>query len=337
VPTNVTPAYKKAEAAYRRARDPGERLELLREMLRTIPKHKGTEHLQADIKSKIKELTEDLAGPKKGGARSGPPTTIRPEGAAQVALLGPPNTGKSTLHAALTGSHAETGPFPFTTQFPQPGMLPFEDVRIQLVDLPPISPEHPIAWIGNSLSTADGALLVVDLAHAGCVEEVVRLHEILGERRVILSATWPADEVDTHEDEDPFVVTIPTLLVANKTDATGDVEEDLAVFRELTGYDYPVLIVSASTGEGLDQIGAHLFRALGIVRVYTKLPGQHADLGEPFTVRHGQTVHDVAALVHRDMAEGLRFARLWGPNRFDGQQVGKDHPVEDRDILELHV
>jgi hypothetical protein len=216
-------------------------------------------------------------------------------------------------------------------------MLPHEDIRIQVVDLPPVSPEHPIPWIGNTLSTAEGALLVVDLAHAGCVEEVVLLHEILAGRRITLVARWPADEAAEVEDEDPFVVTIPTLLVANKTDLTAGVEEDLAAFRDLTGWDYPVLTVSATTGEGLDRIGPWLFRALRIVRVYTKLPGRHADHGEPFTVRHGQTVHDVAELVHRDIAESLRFARLWGPTRFDGQQVGKDHPVADGDIIELHV
>ena len=84
MPTNVTPEYKKAEEAYRAAREPKDRLACLKEMLRTIPKHKGTEHLQADIKTRIKELTEELAGPKKGGARTGPAHTVRPEGAAQV-------------------------------------------------------------------------------------------------------------------------------------------------------------------------------------------------------------------------------------------------------------
>jgi hypothetical protein len=133
MPANLTPEYKAAEAAYRRARDPKERLECLREMLRTIPKHKGTDHLQADIKHRIKELTEELAGPKKGGTRGGPVTVIRPEGAAQVALIGPPNAGKSALHARLTGSNAPSAPYPFTTQFPQPGMLPYEDIYFQLI------------------------------------------------------------------------------------------------------------------------------------------------------------------------------------------------------------
>ena len=179
MPANLSPEYKAAEANFRKARDPRERLECLREMLRTIPKHKGTDHLQADIKSRIKQLSEELAGPKKGGARGGPATVIHPEGAAQIALLGPPNSGKSSLHTKLTRSHAQTGPYPFTTQFPLPGMLPYEDIHFQLIDLPPVSPEHGAPWIANTLQPADACLLVVDLSDPACVDQIMALKEIL--------------------------------------------------------------------------------------------------------------------------------------------------------------
>ena len=221
MPANLTPAYKSAEAAYKRARDPKERLELLRDMLRLIPKHKGTDHLQADIKSKMKELTEALSGPKKGGARGGPPTSFRPEGAGQVVLIGPPNTGKSTLHVQLTGSHSETGPYPFTTQFPQPGMMPHLDIAFQLLDLPPISAQHPIPWIGNTLQAADGCLLVVDLGHPECIEETLAVHEILRERKVELTERWPSDGGTIGDPDDPFTLFLPTILVATKADRNG--------------------------------------------------------------------------------------------------------------------
>src|SRR5438477_9460815 len=143
MPANLSPEYKAADAAFRKAREPRERLELLREMLRTIPKHKGTERLQADIKARIKDLSEELeGGARKGGGHGGPALVVRPEGAAQVALLGPPNAGKSALHARLTASGARVAAYPFTTQHPEPGMMPHEDVHFQLVDLPAISPEH---------------------------------------------------------------------------------------------------------------------------------------------------------------------------------------------------
>ncbi len=334
MPANLTPEYKKAEAAYKRARDPQERLDLLGEMHRAIPKHKGTEHLRAEIKTTIKELKEELAAPSKAGAHTGPATYIHPEGAAQVALLGPPNTGKSPLHAALTGSHTHVGAYPFTTQYPEPGMLTINEARLQLVDLPPISSQHPIPWIGNTLQSADGSLLVMDLTQPECVEALIELRRILDERRVTLIGSWDADRT---AGDDPFAIRLPTLLIVNKSDLIDDVEGELEVCRELADIHLPSLAVSATTGEGLDDIGPWLFRNLEIVRVYTKVPGKDADMKRPYTVRHGATVGDVALLVHRDLAASFHHARIWGSDAYDGQQVGKDHVVEDGDVLEIHA
>jgi ribosome-interacting GTPase 1 len=340
MPANLSPDYKAAEAAFRKARDPEERLGCLKEMLRTIPKHKGTEHLQGDIKARIKQLTEELAAPKKGGARGGPATVIRAEGAAQIALLGAPNAGKSALHSRLTGSHAEVGPYPFSTHYPMPGMLAHEDINFQLLDLPPISPDHPVPWIANTLQPADAALLVVDLCEAACVEQVLGVHELLAARRVRLLASWDRADAPGADDEDydPFAVHLPTLMLIAKADLLADVDAELAVFRELANLDYPALACSVQTGEGLDRLGPWLFEHLGVVRVYTKAPGRPADMGQPFTVRRGDTVHDVALHIHKDIAQGLKYARLWGQSgQFSGQQVGREHHVADGDVLEIHV
>lgn len=359
MPINPSPEYKDAEAAYRRARDSTERLRCLKEMLRTIPKHKGTERVQADLKTRIKSLTEELTGPRKGGARTGPLQAVRPEGAAQVALVGPPNSGKSSLLARLTGAHSEAAPYPFTTKAPVPGMLPYEDVHLQLVDLPPISADFLEPWYANALQTADAAMLVVDLADPECVDHVPAIRRLLDERRVTLTERWPADpapagetaprprpgtDVDAgaepgdaeEEMEDPFRLLLPTVLVANKSDLDPDPEE-VEVLEELTGVKYPALSVSAETGAGLEDIAPMLFRGLEIVRVYTKAPGREPDRDRPYTLRRGATVLDVARLVHRDLAESLKFARMWGSGAFDGQQVGGEHVVADRDVVELHV
>jgi ribosome-interacting GTPase 1 len=354
MPTNVTPEYRQAEAEYKKAREPQERLRCLREMLRTIPKHKGTEHLQADIKTRIKQLSEDLAGPKKGGARTGPPQVIRAEGAAQVSLIGPPNAGKSSLLARLTGAHTEIGPYPFTTRFPIPGMLPFEDIHFQLVDLPPVSADYMEGWYVNALQPSDAALLVVDLSDPECLDDIPAIRKRLDERRVTLAERWPhpptgagpggngdgdgeppPDPADP-EDVDPFRIYLPTLLVANKSDLDPDPEE-VQVLEELLGVRYPAIAVSAKTGQGLDALGPLLFHGLGVVRVYTKIPGKPPDTARPYTVRLGETVLDVARLVHRDLAQSLKFARVWGSGQFDGQQVGTDHPVADGDVVELHT
>jgi ribosome-interacting GTPase 1 len=339
MPANVTPDYKAAEAAFRRARDPEEKLECLREMHRTIPKHKGTEHIRADIKTRIKELTESLSAPRKGAARSGPATVIRPEGAAQVALLGPPNSGKSALHSRLTGSHSPSEPYPFATQYPQPGMMAVDDVHLQLIDLPSLAPEHPIPWIGNALQPADCCLLVVDLAHPGTIDRITSLHELLAERRIHLVDRWPkqGDVTLGVIDPDLFSAYLPTVLVVNKIDLEPGYRDDVQVFEELTGYTYPFLGVSAETGDGLEELGRWLIDRLDVVRVYTKVPGREADMTRPFTVRRGQTVQDVAQLVHKDVARTLRYARVWGAASFAGQQVGPDHKVVDGDVLELHT
>jgi len=179
MPANLSPEYKAAEAAYRKAREPRERLEYLREMLRTIPKHKGTERLQADIKARIKELGDEIDVGRRGGGHGGPALVVHPEGAAQVALIGPPNAGKSLLHARLTASGAQDAPYPFTTQFPLPGMMPYEDIRFQLVDLPAVAAEHPVPWLQATLQSADAALLVVDLGEPACVDQLADVHATL--------------------------------------------------------------------------------------------------------------------------------------------------------------
>ena len=376
MPTNVSPEYKKAQGQYRKAREPAERLKHLREMLSTIPKHKGTEALQADIKTKIKEMTEELAGPRKGAARTGPVQVIKPEGAAQIALIGPPNAGKSSLHRVLTGSRAEVGAYPFTTQAPLPGMLMHQDVPLQLIDLPAISAEFMEPWLPNALQPAHAALLVLDLHEPGCAEHLLAIRERLDQRRITLSEDWrgrlpaglvpddwppagsPADEpsaadgdepcaggagptgpIDGEDDapiDDPFRITLPTLLVVTKADL-GFVPDEVDVLLELTGARFPVLAVSAEKGHGLVRLGALLIRGLQIVRVYTKIPGKPADHQQPYTLFAGDTVEDLARLIHRDLAASLQHARVWGSAKFDGQQVGRDFVLADGDIVEIHA
>lgn len=383
MPTNVSPEYKKAQEQYRKARDPADRLKFLREMLSTIPKHKGTEALQADIKTKIKELTEELVGPRKGAARTGPVQVVKPEGAAQIALVGPPNAGKSSLHRALTGSRAEVGAYPFTTQTLLPGMFLHEDVPFQLIDLPPIASDFMEPWLPNALQPAHAALLVLDLHEPDCAESLVGIRERLDEKRITLTDTWPgrlpaglvpadwpqtaapadiaaaepaqigeqrpsdavapvgdADSASARDDDepldDPFRIILPTLLVLTKADLGFDPEE-VAVLLELTGARFPALPISTETSQNLARLGALLLDGLRIVRVYIKIPGKPPDHDRPYTLFAGDTVEDLARLIHRDLADSLRHARIWGSGKFDGQQVGRDHRLADGDIVEIHA
>jgi len=278
--------------------------------------------------------------------------TVRPEGAAQVALIGPPNSGKSSLHARLTGSHAEIGAYPNTTHAPLPGMLPHEDVHIQLVDLPPISTDYMESWMPNALQQAHGALLVVNLTAPGCVENVEAIHRRLEEKRISLIPDWPGHldpgpmgegtdpggdpppRPDSGED-DPFRIHLPTMVVATWAD-TQSLTEEIDALEELVGVRYPAIEVSNESGAGLDRIGPLLFDGLEVVRVYTKIPGHPPDADKPYTFFQGATVHDVARVVHREIAESIKFARVWGSAKFEGQQVGRDYVVADGDVVELH-
>ena len=220
----------------------------------------------------------------------------------------------------------------------QAGMMAHEDVNLELVDLPAVSDEHPVPWLATTLQTADGCLLVVDLAESSCVEQIQALHAILRQKRVTLIDDWSGTATGgDHGDEDPFALCLPALMLVNKCDLITDVDAELQVFRELTGLRYPAIAVSASTGHGLGEVGPWLFDHLGIVRIYTKTPGRPAEKERPFTLRRGQKVEDVARLVHKDLAHTLKYARVWGKSGFGGQQVGRDHPVSDGDVVELHT
>jgi ribosome-interacting GTPase 1 len=207
------------------------------------------------------------------------------------------------------------------------------------VDLPPLSLQHPISWIGSALQSADACLLVVDISDPEAVQQVEDLRSMLHERRVGLTRHWPADARPVvrpdADEEDPFTLTLPVLLVANKADLDPDSRDDVAALEELLGVRYPAMVVSAETAAGLDRLGPWLFDRLGIVRVYTKAPGKPPDNARPFTLRRGQTVADVARLVHRDLVESIKYARLWNGSH-DGQHVGRDHAVQDKDVIELH-
>jgi hypothetical protein len=218
-------------------------------------------------------------------------------------------------------------------------MLPCEDIHFQLVDLPPVSGDFMEPWLVNSLQPADGVLLVIDVSDPDCLEHIPVILDRLREKKVFLTPAWPHLESTRagkpDETGDPFRLDLPTVLIANKSDLDPDPDE-VKILEELLGLRFPALTMSAETGDGVDALGPFLFRALEIVRVYTKTPGKPADKEKPFTVRLGGTIADVARLVHKDIARNLKFARIWGTGVFDGQQVGPDHVVADGDLVELH-
>jgi small GTP-binding protein len=332
MPANLTPQYHKAEEEYKRATQPREKLEKLREMFRLLPKHKGTEKIQAELKRKISQLMDDLesGGGKPGTGKGKAVHKIPHEGAGRVVLVGAPNAGKSALLAALTAAKPEIAPYPFTTRIPIPGMMATRGVKIQLIDTPAISRDVMEPWLPGLVRQADVVLLVASLADDDLIDGVEVTLERLAASKVHLVAQPPVD------DEDETTHYLPTLLAATQCDAP-DAEDRLALLKEWLSERLPILVVSATRGDGLELLKETIYNALGIIRVYTKTPGKPVDMTDPFTLPIGGTVHDLAERIHRDLANSLKYAKVWGTGVFDGQTVKRDHQLHDCDIVELHT
>lgn len=327
MPANLTPEYRRAEAAFRAAKTNEEKIAALEEMLRVIPKHKGTDALQGDLKARLAKLRRE---PARKGPKAGPTHVVPRSGAGQVALVGPPNVGKSALVAALTQATPTVADYPYTTREPIPGMMAFEDVSFQLLDLPPVSTQHVEPWVFDLVRAADMVWIVVDGADA--LEAFDEVRALLLARRIGLQ---PAGRSPLERDPDAFTEK-PAMVVATGVDRPG-VAASVAVFDELEERRWPVLAVSTTTAAGLDGLRQATFDAFGIIRVYTKEPGKAADKSAPFTLPRGSTVGNLASRIHKELVAQMKFARLWGPSAFDGQAVHGDHVLAEGDIVEIHT
>ncbi len=330
MPANLTQQYLKAEESYRRATTPDEELKCLQTMLQEIPKHKGTDHLQASLKTKISKLKKEITSEKKSGKKPGG-FRIPRQGAGTAILLGGPNSGKSQFLACMTRATPEVAVYPFTTHQPLPGMMAWEDVMVQLIDTPPITADFIEAYIYGLIRGADLALLMLDLGSDEGIEQCVEVLDRLNDTKTRLGKTSCLDESDVG------LSYTQTLLVANKIDLPGATER-LELFHEICDTDFDELRISATVGTGLEELRDAIYRRLDVVRVYTKLPtAKEADMERPFTVRRGDTLFELAPQVHKDFAEGLKFARVWGSTVHDATVVKGDYILHDRDIVELHL
>jgi hypothetical protein len=324
MPTNVTPEYKKAEEAYREAKTLDEKIERLQEMISLLPKHKGTDHLYADLKRRLSKLKQEFesAGGRRGGGQA---LDFTREGAAQIVLIGPPNSGKSSILRGVTNAHPEVADYPFTTQKPLPGMVPYQDIQIQLVDTPAVTEDYMHMHLLGLVRSADAVLMVTDLSSDSLLDDVEMMIDAFRERHVEFVKDPNPDERDEEL----------CRIIANKRD-TKDALPRLNLLQEMIGDRLDILPLSCHDEQDTAALPGMLFAWLGIVRVYSKIPGEKADLDHPFTVFQGGTVEDICFLVHKDFVQNLKFARLW--RKSDKPiTVSRHEPVEDGDILELHL
>jgi uncharacterized protein len=329
VPANLPPEYHRIEAELRTARTPEEKIEIYERLIAVIPHHKGTDKLIAMYRQKIAKAREE-GERRQATAKHAPTYKVERSGAGQVVLAGPPNAGKSSLVKALTGADLEIADYPFTTRAPAPYMMPFENIKIQLLDTPPVTGELMETWFPEMVKMADAVLLVADLTDPDAPSVLDGIVGRLLERKVELVRA----DADIPPPYFPFRKR--AVLAANKI----DVEGAARVFDEiglLTDGPYERLAVSAASGRGLEVLRRAVFGLLHVVRVYSKIPGKKAEKDSPFALRVGSTVMDMAKAVHKDFSEKLQYARVWNASGLDGLRVNRDHVLADEDVVELHI
>lgn len=323
MPANLTPRYLEAERRFKEARSTEEKIEALTEMLAVIPKHKGTDKLRGMLRRRMARLHDD-AQKKGAGKKAYDPYLIRKEGAGQIALFGLPNSGKSSLMCGLTRASSPIEDYPFSTRKPIPGMMTYEDISIQLVDMPPLMDEASESWRPRVLRRADSIAFILDAA-----EDAATQMEILAEGLWEIGLSWKSRE-DAAEGARPVL----GFICLNKSDLLDNADNALEC---LSGWQVPLVATSSVTGDGLDAFRKAAFLSLGIIRIYTKAPHKKVRFTDPLILPAGATLEEAARALHKDFASGLRYARIWGDDFFDGQMAGKDQLLHDKNVLELHI
>jgi ribosome-interacting GTPase 1 len=326
LPANLTPDYRNAEERYKSAETVPDKLAALDEMLATIPKHKGTEKMQADIKRRIAKLRQE-ASKRPSVARQASLSHIEREGAGQVVMVGPPNAGKSSILKATSNTSPEIAGYPGTTRLPQPGMATFENVQIQLVDMPPFARDFLQPWMLNLVRQADGVLVVIDAGDDDLLSSIDEMLSILKDANIVLHHPLAEGVPEVFR---------PSVVAANKADSP-DASSRIELAREMLGPGLPIMPVSVLDHESLTALEREIFyNVLGLIRIYTRVPGKKADMDEPFVVPKGTSVVEAATRIHKELAKNLRYARVWGAKVFDGQMVPRDYTMQDGDIVEFH-
>jgi ribosome-interacting GTPase 1 len=328
MPANLPPNYFEAENRYRTARTAADKIACLEEMLTIMPKHKGTDKLRADLRKRISKLKSASQG-KKGGSKQESVFHIDKEGGGQVVVVGTANVGKSALISTLTNADPKVADFPHTTWKPTPGMMPVENIQIQLVDTPPLNREYVEPGLMDLIRRADLILLMVDL-QTDPVQQLEDTVSLLEEHRIA-----PYRLKDCYRGEQAMIF-IPFLVLANKydDDSFGEIFE---IFSELLEDDWPMISLSITAGHNLELLKRTIVERLEIIRVYSKAPGKEPDRSAPFVLKKGSTIADFAGKVHKDFIEKMKVAKVWGNSVFDGQMVQRDHILQDQDVVELHT
>ncbi len=327
MPANLTPEYYKADKWYKSASSDEERTLALAEMLRVIPKHKGTEHMRADLKKRLSKLKEAGTSVKKNGGKHIDVFHIPKSGAGQVVLIGMPNCGKSSIVGALSKAKVNIADYPFATTKPAPGMMKYEDVPIELVDMPPITADYAAPGQVGTYRGCDLIAIVIDLG-ADVRQQMQVCLKYLDSHRLLLNEKTEATDTGGN------LLGKQGFVICSKCDVAKT--ETIETLERSCERNFDYIKLSVQTGKGMDELALKIFTMLDIVRVYAKKPGKEPDMTDPFTLPRGSDVFDLARLIHRELADKLKSAKAWGNDVHPGQQVHRTHQLTDKDIIELH-
>lgn len=327
MPANLPPEYYEAEKRFKQASTPQEKIAALETLISTVPKHKGTDKIRADLRKRLSRVREEAVSKKRSG--KGDLYAIEKQGAAQVALVGFPNSGKSSVLDVFTNASPVIADYPLSTVTPLSGMMAFEDIQFQLVDLPPLGSDSTDGWVSGILRNTDMLLIIIDLFDDPDAQAELLISQLEGWKIPLLQkdALFP-------KNSDPGGK--PLIIVGNKSDLEGTAG---GIKNLKQKYDslYPTAIVSVAHKDGIEELRRMIFEYSHIIRIYSKEPGKNADMKTPFTLPYGSTVLDLAELIHKDFRTNLKFACIWGSAKFDGQRVQKNYTLHDRDIVEYHI
>lgn len=327
MPANLPPDYFAAEKRFREAKSTEEKIAILEEMMSIMPKHKGTDKLHGDLKRKMAKLKESKEKEaKKGGHKEH--WMIGKEGAGQVVLVGPPNSGKSTLLKALTHAHPEVAEYPFTTRMPVPGMMPFEDIQIQLIELPAVTKDVMESWLPNAIYMADFLIIFLDLSADSLLDDVEAVFNQVEGKRIKMVKNLPDKEM-------PGYRPTRSLIIANKFDLEGS-KDNLQLLKKWLDDRLNIVTCTASDPSKCVHVPLEIFKAMKLIRVYPKKPGKKCERNDPLVLPEGSTVIEAAEHLHRDIAAKLKFARGWGEGIYEGQHLAKDFILKDGFIVEFH-
>ncbi len=300
MPINARPEYYTAEKRYLEAKTLDEKIFYLEEMIKTAPKHKGSENLLAELKTRLKKLKEkeEKSKKKKTGSKG-----IKKEGF-QFVLVGFPNSGKSSLLTKLTNARPHITEHAFSTFQPELGTFEFQGIKAQIIDQPSLGNENfDIGLVNN----ADCLIYVVEN-----FEDIDKINSLIPRAQS------------------------KKLIVFNKSDLLSS-EQKRKLEATIKSKRLNGVLVSTFTNENLEELKQKILHETGLIRIYMKEPGKPAS-PIPLVLLPQSTVKDVAEKILKGFSSKVKETRITGPSsKFLNQKVGLSHIVKDLDVIEFHT